>query len=91
MKSSETKTVTIAEDVKVRLQALAGRDGHSVDEMADMVLRSYVDAEERAAIDRAEDDRRWQKYKDSGETIPVEAFRKKLHALAAQAAAKQEM
>lgn len=88
---SERKHIAIAEDLEVRLGALAEKSGHSVEELADQVLRQHVDDVEQISDEAAELERRWQKYQAGGPAIPVEEFRKKLHRLAAEAAAKAEI
>lgn len=87
---SSRKQIDIAEDLKIRLGALASESGHTVEEMADQVLRSHVDAHERAIIEKAEDERRWQRYLESGQTISLDSLRGKLHTLAQDAGFQSE-
>jgi len=91
MSIERTKTVQVSEDVHHRMKMIAESKGATVDEAADEALRQHVDELEQGVIEAAELDRRWQRYQDGAPTIPVEQFRKKLHGLAAQAAAKLEM
>ena len=87
---SNPKPLQIAEDVKVRLSALADKSGHTVDELADAVLRAHVDEQERAIIEVAEDERRWQRYLETGQTVSLESVRGKLHTLANEASVLSE-
>jgi len=91
MSAESTKSVQVSEDVHYRMKVIAERNGATVDDFADSALRAHVDDVEHGIIEAAEDERRWEHYLNGGKTIPADEFRKKLHRLAAQAAAKVEM
>lgn len=86
MSDSENDTVHIEPDLKVRLAALASRSGRTLDELAQAVLRSHADEQERTAAEYAEDEQRWQRYLQSGQSVPFQAVRAKLQGLAGEAA-----
>lgn len=87
---SNQKPLHIAEDLEARLSILASKDGHTLEELADSILREHADSQERAIIEKTEDERRWQRYLESGQTISLDTVRGKLHTLAQQAAFQSE-
>lgn len=87
---SMTESVTIDPNLKMRLAALAEREGYSFDEFVATVLSRHAEQSEREIIDRAEDEQRWQRYLDTGVTIPFETVQNKLRKLASHAAQSAE-
>lgn len=90
---SVKETVSIDRDLKQRLAAIAEREGATVSELAENVLRLHAEEAERgeaelAEDDFAEDDRRWAEYLETGESISFEEVRAKLRARADEAARK---
>jgi len=81
--------VEIDSDLKSRLAALASRSGLSVGELARDILRDHADRQEVLIAEYTEDEARWQRYLETGETIAFETVRAKLQGLAAEAAHKQ--
>jgi predicted transcriptional regulator len=86
MTDSKNNTLEIDTDLKVRLAALASRSGQSFAELAQDILRTHADEQERTIIEYAEDEQRWQRYLETGKTIPFEKIRSKLQGLSAEAA-----
>jgi predicted transcriptional regulator len=86
MADSKKDAIEIDPDLKVRLSALASRSGQSFAELAQIVLRTHADEQERAIIEYAEDEQRWQRYLETGKTIPFEKIRAKLQEHSAEAA-----
>jgi len=87
---SDRKTLHISDDLEARLRDIASRSGHTVDELADAVLSAHADAQERGSLEKAEDERRWQRYLETGLTVSLESVRRKLHTLAVDAAGSAE-
>ena len=90
---SVKETVSIDRDLKQRLAAIAEREGATVSELAENVLRLHAEEAEReeavtAEDDFSEDDRRWAEYLETGESISFEEVRAKLRARADEAARK---
>lgn len=83
---SDQKTLHISGDLEARLGAIARHTGQTIEELADTVLRAHADAQEQGTQEEAEDEHRWQRYLETGQTVSVETVRGKLHALADQAA-----
>jgi len=81
-------TLQIDHDLMVRLRTLASRSGRSFDDLAQGVLRRHADEEERKQLEREEDEKRWRRYLEEGETVPLETVRDRLRRLAAKAAQK---
>ncbi|MCI5047413.1 MAG: hypothetical protein MRY59_07910 [Aquisalinus sp.] len=90
MAISETNALTIDPTLQVRLSALAEREGFSIAEMAEKILRAHLDDAERHIVIDEEDERRWQKYLETGVSVPFETVRSKVQRLAANAAAQAE-
>lgn len=86
----KSQPLTIDPNLQVRLSALAKREGYTVSELAERLLRAHADQAEREIIEYAEDDRRWQKYLETGAAVPFDTVRNKLRHLAAEAAHKVE-
>lgn len=86
MSTSKSPPLEIDPHLHARLGALARRSGASLSDLAESVLRSYVDAAERALGEEEEDERRWQRYLETGASIPAETVQSKLRRLAAEAA-----
>ena len=90
MSHSDKSTVSIDPDLQARLTALASKNGQTVSELAEHVLRGHADQQERLAAEYAEDEERWQRYLETGETIPFDAVRSKLQGMAGKAAHLQD-
>ena len=86
MRTGHTQPITIETALHERLDALARREGMSLSDLADDVLRTYVDAAERGLGEAAEDEQRWERYKHSGTIIPADRMRERLARLATIAA-----
>lgn len=76
--------------LQARLAALAERRGSTLSEFAEEVLRLHADEAESALSEAAEDELRWQRYLETGASVPFEKVRGKLRRLAAEAAQKVE-
>lgn len=85
---SVKETVSIDRDLKQRLAAIAEREGATVSELAENVLRLHAEEAERGEAELAEDERRWAKYVETGESITFEDFMLELDALAEEASRK---
>jgi predicted transcriptional regulator len=83
---SDQKTLHISSDLEARLDAIARHTGQTVEELADTVLRAHADAQERDTQEEAEDERRWQRYLETGQSVSLDTVRGKLSTLADQAA-----
>ena len=83
---SNHKPLKISENLEARLTALARQTGHTLDELATSVLKAHADARERDLLEQTDDERRWQRYLETGQTLSLDRVRKKLHRLADQAA-----
>ena len=86
MSESESSNVTIDPDLKIRLVALASRSGLTLDELTQTVLRRHAEEQERIAAEYAEDEKRWQRYLQTGQSVPFQAVRSRLKTLAVEAA-----
>ena len=86
--SEKHDTLYIDADLMVRIKALASKSGRSFADMAESILRSHADKEDRKLLERAEDEKRWQRYLSEGQTVPFETVRHKLRGLASEAAQK---
>jgi len=82
--------LNIDPNLEVRLSALAAREGYTVSEFAERLLRAHADQAEREITEYAEDERRWQKYLETGTAVSFDTVRNKLRHLAAEAAHKVE-
>ena len=82
--------VAIDPELEARLSALAARSGVSLSELAQSVLRSHADEQERLSEELAEDEHRWQRYLSTGESIPFDVVRAQLRRLAREAAQRAE-
>lgn len=65
----ETQHLPIDPDLHERLSAMAEKQGIPFDELALNVLHNHAD------FDIAEDERRYQKYLETGESVSLEEFR----------------
>ena len=90
MDTMETDRIDIDDSLTQRLAAIAKDQGITASDLANDVLRSFTEEIEEtiASVDTAEDERRWQKYLETGESVSMEEFRAELHELAAKSAAK---
>ncbi|TRL35938.1 ribbon-helix-helix protein, CopG family [Rhizobium straminoryzae] len=82
------ETVSIDGDLKKRLAVIAEREGSTVSELAESVLRHHAEDVERQEAEFAEDDRRWAKYLETGECISFEDMIVELQSLADEAGRK---
>ncbi|MCO5732101.1 hypothetical protein [Rhizobium sp. SSA_523] len=85
---STKETVSIDGDLKKRLAVIAERDGSTVSELAESILRLHADDVERQEAEFAEDDRRWARYLETGESIAFDDFMAELQSLADEAGRK---
>ena len=86
MSDPENDTVELAPDLKVRL---AARSGQTLPELAEAVLRRHADEQERTVAEYADDEQRWQRYLQTGQSVPFQTVQAKLQGLAAEAARRQ--
>lgn len=86
MEDSDNDTLHIDPALKARLAALANRSGRTLDDLAQSVLRSHADEQERTAAEYAEDEQRWQRYLQTGQSVPFQTVRSRLQKLAGAAA-----
>lgn len=89
MSNSKNITVELDPDLKIRLTALAARSGQTLPELVQAVLRRHADEQERAAAEYADDERRWQRYLQTGQSVPVKTVQARLQGLVAEAARRQ--
>ena len=80
--SSTMLQLDLDADLEARLKTLAERSGVSLSELAQDVLRAHADEQARVDAELAEDERRWQRYRAGGETVPLESVRERLRSLA---------
>ncbi|OWV69727.1 hypothetical protein ATY75_08650 [Rhizobium sp. N122] len=90
MPAPKTQPLDIDAHLQARLGVLAKKQGASLADFAESVLRSYADEAERAISEQAEDEARWQRYLETGVSVPFEAVRAKLRGFAAEAARKAD-
>jgi len=86
--SKEYKTLSINADLGQRLTEKAVKAGRTPDALAADILQAHLDADTIDVQDIAEDDMRWQRYKESGHSVSQEAIRGKLRRYAAEAESK---
>ena len=86
--SEKNDTLHIDADLMVRIKALASKSGRSFADMAESILRSHADEEDRKLLELADDEQRWQHYLSEGQSVPFATVRHKLRGLAAEAAQK---
>lgn len=84
------KPLQINSDLETRLSLLASRSGVSVSALAEDILRNHADEQERLIAEYAEDDKRWQRYESTGETVSASDIQSKLRRLAKEATLKAE-
>jgi predicted transcriptional regulator len=85
---SAKEHLAIDSELIERLSAIAEREGSTLPELAESVLRQHAEEAERLAEEFAEDDRRWAKYLETGESISLEDILIDLDALADEARRK---
>lgn len=90
MSMTKPQSLTIDPNLQVRLSALAERQGYTVSEFAERLLRAHADQAEREITEYAEDERRWQRYLETGTAVSFDTVRNKLRHLAAEAAREME-
>jgi predicted transcriptional regulator len=90
MRAPKTQPLEIDAHLQARLSALAKKKGTSLADFAESVLRSYADEVERAISEYAEDESRWQRYLETGASVPFESVRAKLRGLVAEATRKTD-
>ncbi|HWU64368.1 MAG TPA: hypothetical protein VN112_20310 [Ensifer sp.] len=78
----------IDRELSERLSVIAEREGSTVSELAENVLRQHAEEAERLAEEFAEDDRRWARYLETGESISLEDILVDLDTLADEARRK---
>ena len=86
MRTPKAQPLEIDPHLQLRLGVLAKQRGASLEDLAESVLRSYADEAERAIIEQADDESRWQRYLETGVSVPFETVRARLRGLAADAA-----
>ncbi len=69
---STKEHLAIDRELSERLSVIAEREGSTLSELAENVLRQHAEEAERLAEEFAEDDRRWAKYLETGESISLE-------------------
>lgn len=89
--SNASKTLAIDPDLHTRLKALAEKSGLSADQFAAAVLETHAEEEEALQEEKFDEHQRWQRYLETGQTVPASKIRSKLRAYAADAAARLEM
>ncbi|WP_117196523.1 hypothetical protein [Rhizobium terrae] len=90
MATSKTQPLEIDPQLQDRLGALARKQGASLADFAESVLRSYADEAERTISEHAEDESRWQRYIETGTSVSFDTVRAKLRGFAADAAGKAD-
>lgn len=91
MPDTKSEPLYLDPSLRARLVALAERQGTTLSDFAEDVLRAHADDTERAAQELAEDDRRWRRYLSTGEGASAETVREKLQRLAATAAQQADL
>ncbi len=81
---STKEHLAIDRELSERLSVIAEREGSTLSELAENVLRQHAEEAERLA----EDDRRWAKYLETGESISLEDILVELDTLADEARRK---
>lgn len=85
---SAKEHLAIDSELSERLSVIAEREGSTLSELAETVLRQHAEEAERLAEEFAEDDRRWARYLETGESISLEDMLTDLDALADEARRK---
>ncbi len=85
---SAKEHLAIDSELSERLSVIAAREGSTLTELAETVLRQHAEEAERLAEEFAEDDRRWARYLETGESISLEEILSDLDALADEARRK---
>lgn len=86
MNTQPPAPLRITPDLQDRLEALAERQGLSLEALAERILAAHAEAEERALLEGAEDEARWQRYLESGTATSFDQVRRRMRDLARQAA-----
>lgn len=82
MSNEKKQPLAIDAQLTQRLSVLAERQGASLADFAEDVLREHADQAERALAEDVEDAERWQRYLVTGTVVPVESVRGRLLELA---------
>ncbi len=85
---SAKEHLAIDRELSERLSVIAEREGSTLSELAETVLRQHAEEAERLAEEFAEDDRRWARYLETGESISLEDILQELDTLAGEAGRK---
>ncbi|MCB8839649.1 hypothetical protein [Aurantimonas sp. VKM B-3413] len=85
MTSQKTQPLEIDPQLTERLSLLAEREGVSLPDLTDRVLKDHVEQVECALAQAAEDSARWQRYLQTGTAVPFQTIRHRLRHLAADA------
>ncbi len=88
--NDHTKSLPLDAELQARLSALAAKLGRSVEGLAQDILQSHLDEQERLTQEQQEDEERWQRYLATGQSVPYQTVRAKLHRLASEAAQKAD-
>ena len=86
--TDKTESVDIDPQLKARLAAIASKSGRTFSELAQQVLSTHADHQERLITEAAEDEKRWQRYLETGQSISLDQMRGNLASLALKAAQK---
>ena len=89
MSDPKDDTLELDPDLKARLAALAARSGQTLPELAEAVLRRHADEQERTVAEYANDEQRWQRYLQTGQSVPFQTVQARLRKLAGEAARRQ--
>ncbi|MEI1284859.1 hypothetical protein V8P77_21875 [Rhizobium sp. 1AS14I] len=90
MRPPKTQPLELDPHLQARLGVLAEKQGASLADFAEGVQRSYADEAERKISEQAEDEGRWQRYLETGASVPFETVRARLRGFAAEAARKAD-
>ena len=85
---STKEHLVIDRDLSERLSVIAEREGSTLSELAETVLRQHAEEAERLAEEFAEDDRRWAGYLETGQSISLEDILVEIDTLADEARRK---
>ncbi|RXT28997.1 hypothetical protein B5P46_09695 [Rhizobium leguminosarum] len=85
MRPPKIQPLEIDPHLQARLGVLAEKQGASLADFTESVLRSYTDESERTISEQAEDEGRWQRYLETGVSVPFETVRARLRGFAAEA------
>lgn len=85
---SAKEHLAIDRELSERLSVIAERERSTLSELAENVLRQHAEEAERLAEEFAEDDRRWARYIETGESISLGDILVELDTLADEARRK---